>query len=187
MRTTLKEYRNVNHQTLQENIIMKLRTFLVSLSTVFLASNALALEASFSDIAWDGIDVPEGQQCQKFGGDNPATPKLMIKDIPTGTNAIILEYSDRDSEKMNNGGHGRMVYTLHEPASEVEIPSVPGHTFDIPADFKSIEAHRSPGWDKEGAYMPPCSGGKGHAYYVTIKAADGEKVLAETVLEMGSF
>ena len=166
---------------------MKLKTFLVSLSAVFFATNAMALDASFTDSAWDGTKVPEGQQCQKFGGNNPSTPALLIRDIPAGTDTIILEYSDRDSEKMNNGGHGRMQFTIAAPATEVEIPAVPGHTFEIPAGFKSLEAHRSPGWDTAGAYMPPCSGGKGHAYYVTVKAAEGEKVLGETVLEMGKF
>ena len=50
-----------------------------------------------------------------------------------------------------------------------------------------IEAHRGPGWDKEGAYMPPCSGGKDHAYYVTIKTLKGGQVTAETVVEMGKY
>jgi hypothetical protein len=50
-----------------------------------------------------------------------------------------------------------------------------------------IEAHRGPGWDKEGAYMPPCSGGKGHAYYVTIKTLKGDQVTAETIVEMGKY
>lgn len=39
--------------------------------------------------------------------------------------------------------------------------------------------------------MPPCSGGKGHAYYVTVKAVqfDGEKAteLATSVVEMGKY
>jgi len=50
-----------------------------------------------------------------------------------------------------------------------------------------IEVYRGLGWDKEGAYMPPCSGGKGHAYYVTIKTLKCDKVIAETVVEMGKY
>ena len=50
-----------------------------------------------------------------------------------------------------------------------------------------IEAHRGPGWDKEGAYMPPCSGGKDHAYYVTIKTLKDDVVTAGTVIEEGRY
>jgi phosphatidylethanolamine-binding protein (PEBP) family uncharacterized protein len=146
-----------------------------------------ALDAKFSDDAWDGSKVPAGQQCQKFGGNNPSTPQLIVSDIPSGSNALVLEYSDRDSKRMNNGGHGQIKFMLKSSASEVNVPSVPGHTFDIPAGFKMIEAHRGPGWDKAGAYMPPCSGGKGHEYYVTIKAVQDDKVTASTVLEMGKY
>ena len=67
------------------------------------------------------------------------------------------------------------------------MPSVPGHTFDLPPSFKIIEAHRGPGWDKAGAYMPPCSGGKGHAYYLTVKSISNDKVTAETQIELGKY
>lgn len=152
-----------------------------------ISANVFALEAKFADTTWDGNQVPVGQQCQKFGGHNPSTPALIVNDIPAGTNTIVLEYSDRDSKKMNNGGHGIMQFTLNSSAKQVTIPSVAGHSFDLPAEFKIIEAHRSPNWDKAGAYMPPCSGGKGHAYYVTIKTLQNNKVSASTRLEMGKY
>ncbi|MDO6565401.1 hypothetical protein Q4488_18675 [Amphritea sp. 1_MG-2023] len=155
--------------------------------TSVISANTFALDAKFADARWDGKHVPTGQQCLKFGGDNPATPALTVSDLPPGTNVIVLEYSDRDSQKMDNGGHGRMQYTVNTSASQVTIPSVAGHSFDIPAEFKIIEAHRSPGWDKAGAYMPPCSGGKGHAYYVTITALQDDNVSASTLLEMGKY
>ncbi|MBU2964232.1 hypothetical protein Q4508_13210 [Amphritea sp. 2_MG-2023] len=155
--------------------------------TSVMSANAFALEAKFADTAWDGNQIPAGQQCQKFGGQNPSTPALVVSDIPAGANAIVLEYSDRDSKKMDNGGHGRMQFMFNGSEREVTIPSVAGHSFDLPEGFKSIEAHRSPGWDKAGAYMPPCSGGKGHAYYVTVKAMQDDKVTATTVLEMGKY
>ena len=54
-----------------------------------------------------------------------------------------------------------------------------------------VKEHQGPGWDKAGAYMPPCSGGRGNDYYVTVKAVaasgDEKKVLAEKVVEMGKF
>lgn len=148
---------------------------------------ASTVEVTLTDPAWDGMKIPEGQQCQKFGGNMPATPKLQVTSIPAGSDSIVLEYSDRDSKKMNNGGHGRMSYMIDAMVKSVDIPSVAGHSFELPAKFKMIEKHRGAGWDKEGAYMPPCSGGKGHAYYVTVKTMKDDMVTAETVLEMGKF
>ena len=165
---------------------MQSKSLFVLLATTVMSTQAFALEAKFTDQAWDNDVVPGGQQCQKFGGENPATPELMVSEIPEGTTKLLIEYSDRDSEKMNNGGHGRMTYTF-EPSDTVTVPSIPGHSYDLPASFTIVEEHRSPGWDKAGAYMPPCSGGKGHEYYVTIKALAGEEEKAETVLEMGKF
>lgn len=151
------------------------------------STQALAFDAKFADDTWDGIKVPAGQQCQKFGGQNPATPPLIIKGIPAGSNAIVLEYSDGDYAPMDKGGHGRISFMLDSSANEVTVPSVAGHTFDLPAAFKVLEAHRNPDWDTAGAYMPPCSGGKGHAYYVTLKATQDDKVMATTTLQMGTF
>ena len=152
-----------------------------------LSTNAAALDVKFADSAWDGNKIPEGQQCQKFGGNNPSTPKLIVTGIPVGSTAIVLEYSDRDSKKMDKGGHGKMRFALSPQSTKVEIPSVPGHTFEIPPAFTMIEAHRGKGWDKAGAYMPPCSGGKGHEYYLTVKSVKDDKVTAKTVIEMGKF
>jgi len=157
-------------------------------------SNPAKLDVSFADSAWNGKKVPSGQQCQKFGGTNPSTPRLMIKDIPQGTNAIIMEYSDRSYAPMDRGGHGKIGYRIPENTREVTIPSVPGHSFDLPKGFFIIAPHQSPAWDKAGAYMPPCSGGRGNSYYVTVKAvyqASGEKtkfkLLGQTVLELGRY
>ncbi|AKH21593.1 hypothetical protein [Sedimenticola thiotaurini] len=158
----------------------------LSLAALF-SSNVFALDVRFANDTWNGVKIPEGQQCQKFGGNNPATPKWLVSDIPAGSDSILFEYSDRDSEKMNNGGHGRIQYRLDATDQPLEIPSVPGHSFDLPQGFSLVEAHRSPGWDKAGAYMPPCSGGKGHAYYVTVKTLQGDKVTAETVIELGTY
>jgi hypothetical protein len=166
---------------------MKFKLLMTVIIVLMFSASALALDIQFADNSWDGGTVPEGQQCQKFGGVNPSTPKWIVSDIPASSDTIILEYSDRDSERMNNGGHGKMSFAIDSSAEKVEIPSVPGHTFEIPSGFTMIEAHRGPGWDKEGAYMPPCSGGKGHAYYVTIKTLKGDQVTAETIVEMGKY
>lgn len=149
--------------------------------------SAMALEVNFVEDQWNGETIPEGQQCQKFDGVNPGTPKLRLSDIPRGSDSVVLAYSDRNSKNMNNGGHGIMEYTLPEGVSSVVLPTVFGHTYEIPEGYKMIAEHRGKGWDKAGAYMPPCSGGKNHDYYVTIQTYAGSDVTAETVLELGKY
>ena len=147
--------------------------------------------ASLNDSHWDGKWIPVEQQCLTFGGNQPATPALKIMGIPEQTNLLILEYSDRSYQPMNNGGHGRMAYAISSPTQSLQLPAIAGHSFELPNGFMALEAHRNPKWDKAGAYMPPCSGGKGNSYYVTIQAVhyDGHKteVLTKTILEMGKF
>jgi hypothetical protein len=130
------------------------------------------LEVSFADATWNGKAIPKGQQCKRFGGKNPQTPRLIVKNIPPGTNAIIMEYSDESYAPMDKGGHGKIGYRVPEGTIEKTIPSVPGHTFDLPQGFFLVAAHANPAWDKAGAYMPPCSGGRGNYYYVTVKAVN---------------
>jgi hypothetical protein len=139
--------------------------------------------------AWDGKTVPAGQQCQKFGGNNPKTPEMHIHGVPDGTDKLVLEFSDRSYKKMDNGGHGKIAYLLNQDNfhGNVYVPSVSGHSFDLPKGFKLIAEHRSPKWDKAGAYMPPCSGGKGNSYYATVKAMSGNKVLNSTIVELGKY
>ena len=151
-----------------------------------------SFEVTFADSEWDRKNVPKGQQCLRFKG-NGSTPRLTIKNIPAGTNAIIMEFSDRDSNSMNFGGHGKVGYYIEEGVKEIIIPSVPGHTFDLPEKFFKVAAHKLPSWDKAGVYMPPCSGGKGHRYYVTIKAVykdpngKSSKLFGKEKLEMGRY
>ncbi|MBU2590745.1 MAG: hypothetical protein ABIJ24_02695 [Nitrospinota bacterium] len=146
---------------------------------------------SLADAKWDGKKIPAGEQCSKFGG-KASTPRLLITNIPAEANAIIMEYSDKDHKPMDNGGHGKIGYKIKPGISEVTIPSVPGHTFKLPKGFFLVTAHSNPKWDKAGAYMPPCSGGKGNRYYVTVKAvqvAEGKeaKVLAEGMIQLGKY
>ena len=156
--------------------------------------NLATLDVTFVDPIWTGKIIPEGQQCQRFGGQG-ATPRLHVKNIPAGANTLILEYSDRDSTNvMDHGGHGVMGYRIAENTSEVIVPSVPGHTFDLPENFYLISAQARPDWDAAGAYMPPCSGGKGNWYEVTIKAVydakettDTSKLLGQANVGLGSY
>lgn len=163
------------------------------LSLGLLITPSVQAASSFSAklLDWDGKQVPAGQQCQKFGGKQPATPRIEVSGLPATTNLILLEYSDRSYQPMNHGGHGRMAFAIHQPGKNLIIPSVLGHRFSLPSGFMIVEPHRNPKWDQAGAYMPPCSGGKGHDYYVTVTALhfDGNQAtsLAKTVIELGKY
>jgi ketosteroid isomerase-like protein len=151
------------------------------------------LGLAFGDPAWDGKKIPQSQQCRRFGGKG-ATPPLVVSNIPAGANAIILAYSDRSYPPMDKGGHGIMGYKIAPGSKEVKIPPVPGHSYDLPKGFFVVSEHLAPSYDKAGAYMPPCSGGRGNEYYLDIKAVrlakPGDKtgkVLATGHLELGKY
>lgn len=169
-----------------------LKTSLLALGLGLATSlSAQALTVELGDPAWDGQQIPAGMQCQKFGGDGPRSPALMVSDMPEGTNLLMFEYSDRSFAPMDNGGHGRFGLAINQPVNKLWVSHVPGHSFDLPQGFFLIEPHRNPSWDTAGAYMPPCSGGRNNEYYVTVSAVkfDGEKLdkLATQVLELGRY
>lgn len=156
------------------------------------APNLVDLQVSLADPSWDGKRVPDGQQCGKFGGKG-STPRITVSNIPAGCNAIVMEFSDADVSHMDNGGHGKIGYYIPKGADRVVIPPVPGHTFDLPEGFYKVAAHVNPGWDEAGAYLPPCSGGRGNSYYVTVKAVyeapKGEQcqMLGKAKLKLGRY
>ena len=155
-------------------------------------SQLAPLSLSLADSTWDGKKVPEGQQCLKFGG-HGQTPRIEVKGIPKETEALIFEYSDHNYRPNDHGGHGKIGYYLQgKNTYSITVPSIEGNSFDLPDGFFLVEKHRGKGWDKEGAYMPPCSGGNGHNYYVTVKAVSDMKktsyrLLGESRLEMGVY
>lgn len=156
-----------------------------------IAVQAADLSAKITDAAWDGITVPKGQQCHRFGG-NAMSPQLNVKNIPAAANALVLSFDDRTYQPMSNGGHGQVIYKIAEGVGSVNVPSVPAHTFDLPKGFNTLSAHRAPTWDTAGAYMPPCSGGNGNQYVVVVKAViiDGKKVvknLGKVDVAMGKY
>ena len=171
---------------------MKSVLILVSLCLLVLPAplTAADLEVSFVDPAWNGEEVPEGEQCQKFGGQG-RSPELRVRNIPAQADLLTLDFDDQSYAAMDNGGHGRIGYQIEPGVLEVVIPRVDGHTMELPENFLVIEAHRAPTWDKAGAYLPPCSGGSGNAYHITVRAVHqmgGEQhVLAETGIAMGKY
>jgi hypothetical protein len=127
------------------------------------------LKVSLTDPAWDGKTIPTGQQCPAFGGQG-ATPGLSVDNIPPAANVLILEFSNKSHITLDRGGHGRIGYRFTPGTQTIDLPPIPGNTFDLPEPFFVIAAHRKPFQNKPGAYLPPCSGGEGNLYYLFVKA-----------------
>ncbi|MBL1421775.1 MAG: hypothetical protein COC24_014795 [Alphaproteobacteria bacterium] len=152
---------------------------------------AADMSAQITDAAWDGKTVPEGQQCNRFGG-KAMSPTLNVMDIPAEADALLIAFDDRSYGPMNYGGHGQVIYNITKGVGQVDVPSIAPHTFDLPEGFELLAAHRGPNWDTAGAYMPPCSGGQGNEYVIVVKAVtmNGKKVdkaLTKTDVPMGKY
>ena len=132
--------------------------------------SAIALTAHFADPAWDGKQVPEGQWCTRFGG-HGATPVLALTGVPPAADAIILAFNDETFGPMNHGGHGVVGFRI-TGERPVILPSVPGETNTLPKGVWKVRSHRVPasGYSPGTAYLPPCSGGLGNQYSVSISA-----------------
>lgn len=162
----------------------------LALIAPFALADGGTLEAAFTDPRWDGETVPTGAQCQKFGG-SEGSPALRVGNIPAAANALVLEFSDRSYAPMDNGGHGKLGYAIEPGTGEVTVPSAPPHTTDLPDGFWTVAEHGAPRWDTAGAYLPPCSGGKGNSYWLAVRAViregDALTEVARTTLEMGRY
>lgn len=155
-------------------------------------ANPVRLQVAFADPQWDGRTVPVGQRCRWAGG-NGSTPALRVDSIPRGANALLVEFSDRSYFLMNHGGHGEIGLWLRGTPASVTIPAVAGESLELPEGMFVERKHQ--GWLRGhgGAYLPPCSGGRGHRYYATVKAvykaADGgeSRLLGEQSIELGEY
>lgn len=155
-------------------------------------ANPVRLQVAFADPQWDGRTVPAGQRCRWAGG-NGSTPPLRVDNIPRGANALLVAFSDRSYFLMDHGGHGEIGLWLHGTPASVTIPAVAGESLELPEGMFVERKHQ--GWLRGhgGAYLPPCSGGRGHRYYATVKAvykaADGgeSRLLGEQSIELGEY
>ncbi|MBM3506418.1 MAG: hypothetical protein FJX64_01590 [Alphaproteobacteria bacterium] len=146
------------------------------------------MTARFIESAWDGITIPAAQVCKRFGG-NGATPRLALDGYHSGTQVILLAFNDETYEPMNNGGHGIVGFRIN--GKYASTGSLPGETNIISQGNFIVADNRlgqSPG------YLPPCSGGQGHLYSVTVMAvtwADTNppyyRVLNQTRVELGRY
>ena len=155
-------------------------------------AKAAELTVDMADPAWNGFQIPAGQQCSKFGGKG-ATPPLRIENIPAGANAIIVEFNDRDYQPLSDdGGHGKIGFWIKKGAKSADLPAVPGETDEMPKGAFLEERNRATGSYATGGYLPPCSGGGGHVYFADIKAVkkiEGERpqVLAQIRFLLGRY
>jgi hypothetical protein len=171
-----------------------MKKLLISLATVAalatIGLNAANIKANFADPeTWNGKFVPEEKVCSNYNMEAGSTPEIILRNIPKGTKNIILTFTDETFEGMRNGGHGVLSYTLEDDTSSVIIPTVKGETFDLPENFTSVKAHRGTNFGKNaGAYLAPCSGGKGNSYSVRIQALDKNDVILDTTsLTLGTY
>lgn len=150
------------------------------------------LTVTLADPAWDGKKIPADQVCKKFGGNQSKSPALKIDGIPTDADALLLSFNDESYTPMDKGGHGVVRVQLNKTPT-MQIPSIPGETDTLPAGISVVTKHRGTGWSGTGgAYLPPCSGGRGNTYTIDISAiksgADGSSTtLAKAKIVMGSY
>ena len=108
------------------SVLSGLAMAIVALAVMPVAASAAELTVAFADPAWTGDRIPEGQHCKKFGG-NGATPPLIVSGIPTGTNAIVVEFNDKSFSKLSSGGgHGKIGFLIPDGATEATLIAVPG-------------------------------------------------------------
>lgn len=187
---------------------MKLKSIFLSFSTIATTAilagcaggyepvpNMAKIDAKFADKSWNGEKIPKGQQCQLFSGKG-ATPKMMVSNLPAGTNAIIMEVNDLNYAPLStNGGHGKIGFWIKEGSTSVTLVPVPGHTSkNLPEGTFIERASMSKGRYATSGYLPPCSGGRNHMYTATIKAVykakkddEKSKLLGETSLNLGRY
>lgn len=150
-----------------------------------LAQDALSLK--FTDPAWDGKTVPEGQHCPLQGGLG-ATPPIEVSGLPAGTATVTVAFNDESYPPMNNGGHGVIGFDVTPQNGAAQLPSVPGNSADLPAGAHVVTAARGTGDYASAGYLPPCSGGNGNLYSATVTALDASgKELATGKIDLGHY
>jgi phosphatidylethanolamine-binding protein (PEBP) family uncharacterized protein len=148
---------------------------------------AKTMNVEFSDSKWDGKIIPKAEVC-KWAGGNGSTPELSISNIPSGTEKLIVLFNDKTYTKMDNGGHGQIGINISANQTNITIPSIQGETKIMPNNMFIHKEHIGLKRGKAGAYLPPCSGGKGNTYSATIKALDkNNQTLISKDITMGKF
>lgn len=169
---------------------MKKITMIGAIIALGLSSlGAADFSATFVNKIWNKTEVPKTEVCSNYNTRPGKTPAIALTGVPAGTSKVILAFSDETFAGMRDGGHGVIAYNIPKKTVNITVPSIKGETFDIPKNFSIVTKHRGGKFGKtEGAYLAPCSGGKGNTYSVEIKAIDNDnKTLGTTSLTLGKF
>ena len=171
---------------------MKKSFFISGLVSSFLFASSLMasdIDVSFSDEKWNGKIVPIDEVCSDYNVEAGSTPALFIDNLPDNSYKVILQFNDKTFTKMDDGGHGILSYKINEGSLNVEIPPQIGETFELEDGFEVVTAHTGTRFNKKaGAYLAPCSGGKGNTYTVDISIVDQENnILSAKELVLGKY
>ena len=148
------------------------------------------MTAALADSGWDGKKVPLSQVCGRFGGKDTMSPKIVLSNIPEGVVAIEVWFNDESYEPMDWGGHGKVKYAIPAGSKSVELVGIPGETDALPEGVSVVKAHKGSQWSGTGgAYLPPCSGGRGNSYsaWVIAKSADGDRIGPRLKVPFGGY
>ena len=156
--------------------------------------NSLAqgkITASLADSKWNGQSVPKDGVCKRFGGNAPS-PQIRVSGIPDGTTVLVVEFNDESHSRMANGGHGIVGVHVPKGAMSMTIPAIPGETDKLPAGVTSYEKHIGSNWSGTGgAYLPPCSGGRGNIYsvkiYGVVKSGNKKRYTDPVRVQLGRY
>ncbi len=163
----------------------------VALASLFFSTSLVAadIDVSFVDEKWNGKVVPIDEVCSDYNIEAGSTPGLYIENLPDGADKVIMKFSDKTFTKMDNGGHGILSYKIEPETTNVEVPPQIGETFDLDEGFEVVSAHTGTRFKKkEGAYLAPCSGGKGNTYILDISIVDTKNnILATKELVLGKY
>ena len=160
----------------------------ILIASMLLAASAANAQNFTAELGapWDGVKVPDGQQCRLFDG-NGATPAIILQGLPEGTTHIRVEFNDKSYAPLaNNGGHGVIGFQVSGP--DAVLPSVPGMTDTLPEGAEVLAAARSTGRYASPGYLPPCSGGRGNRYMADVIALDASGAeLGRMPVELGRY
>ena len=170
------------------------KTYVVSLLIMALGTACAeeGLTITLADPAWNGKDIPAYQVCKKFGGSQSKSPALKVDGIPADADALLLSFNDESYSPMDKGGHGVVRVQLNKAAT-MQVPSIPGETDTLPGGVSVVANHRGTGWSGTGgAYLPPCSGGRGNTYTIDVSAIKsstdgGSTTVAKGKIVMGRY
>lgn len=163
--------------------MLKLTTTLIALSLASV-THAADFKVKLTG-GWNGSKVPAGQHCKLHGGKGK-TPPMTISGLPAGTEWVLVEYNDRDYKPLSRkGGHGSIGYPVS--GSSAKLPAVAANSKKLAGGAFVQKKARSKGDYASKGYLPPCSGGRGNAYFADVHAMKGKKKLGSARVEMGKY